>query len=200
MLFGVITGLAAAGAAAICGGAGGFEDLAWLWMLPVFFAGLWILLTVAKYIGRAEVLIAQSKMLPYGKKFMRKGLREVREGLDAWDFPFSMMFLAEGFLAVSPRVKLVANAGVCDTAATHTGGYNYYAPRFAKAGSLEFPLLPPKEVVCDEGADRRREQMEGAIFPRGMTWLGCKFPQLCPLLSTIGRVVESALPIVFRFP
>lgn len=156
--------------------------------------------TMAKYIGRAEVLIAQSKMLPYGKKFMRKGLREVREGLDAWDFPFSLMFLAEGYLAVSPRVKLVANAGVCDTAATHTGGYNYYAPRFAKAGSLEFPLLPPKEVVCDEGADRRREQMEGAIFPRGMTWLGCKFPRLCPLLSTIGRVVESALPIVFRFP
>ena len=156
--------------------------------------------SMSKYIDRAEELIDRSKMLPYGKMFMRKGLREVQAGLDAWDFPFSLMFLAEGYLAVSPRVKLVANAGVCEAEATHTGGYNYYAPRFAKAGKITFPLVHPEAVVCDEGADRRREQMEGAIFPRGLTWLGCKFPRLCPLLSTIGRMVESTLPIVFRYP
>ena len=49
MLFGIITGLAAAGAAAICGGAGGFESLAWIWMLPVFFAGLWLAQTAAVF-------------------------------------------------------------------------------------------------------------------------------------------------------
>lgn len=156
--------------------------------------------TMAKYIDRAESLIEKSKMLPYGKMFMRKGLQEVRDGLDAWDFPFSLMFLAEGYLAVSPREKLVTNAGVCDVAATHTGGYNYYAPRFAKAGRIAFPLVHPTAVVCDEWADRRREQMEGAIFPRGLTWLGCKFPRLCPFLSMIGRIVESVLPIAFRYP
>lgn len=154
--------------------------------------------TMTKYIGRAETLIAQSKMLPYGKMFMRKGLEEVREGLDAWDFPFSLMFLAEGYLAVSPREKLVANAGLCDAAATHTGGYNYYAPRFAKAGKMSFPLVHPKDVVCDEWADRRREQMEGAIFPRGLTWLGCKMPCLCPVLSVIGQMSERVMPFLFR--
>ena len=156
--------------------------------------------TMAKYVDRAEALIDHSKMSPYGKMFMRKGLREVREGLNTWDFQFSLMFLAEGYLAVSPREKLVANAGVCDAAATHTGGYNYYAPRFAKARHMEFPFVHPDVVACDEWADRRREQMEGAIFPRGLTWLGCKFPALCPVLSMIGRVVESVLPIVFRYP
>ena len=156
--------------------------------------------TMAKYIDRAESLIEKSKMLPYGRMFMRKGLREVQNGLDAWDFPFSLMFLAEGYLTVLPREKLVTNAGVCDAAATHTGGYNYYAPHFAKAGKITFPLVHPEAVVCDEWSDRRREQMEGAVFPRGLTWLGCKFPRLCPLLSMIGRVVEQALPIVFRYP
>ena len=156
--------------------------------------------TMAKYADRAETLIEQSKMLPYGKMFMRKGLTEVRAGLNTWDFQFALMFLAEGYLAVSPREKLVANAGLCDAAATHTGGYNYYAPRFARAGRITFPLVHPEAVVCDEWADRRREQMEGAIFPRGLTWLGCKFPRLCPFLSMFGRIVESALPIVFRYP
>lgn len=155
--------------------------------------------TMAKYADRAEELINRSKMTSYGKMFMRKGLREVREGLNSWDFQFSLMFLAEGYLAVSPREKLVANAGVCDAAATHTGGYNYYAPRFAKCGSLEFPLVHPKDVVCDEWADRRRERMEGAIFPRGLTWLGCKVPCLCLALTLVGKITERVFPFLFRF-
>lgn len=56
--------------------------------------------------------------------FMRKGLSDVISGLDTWDFQFALMFLAEGYLSVSPSVKCVANAGVFDSAATHTRGYN----------------------------------------------------------------------------
>ena len=77
MLFGVITGLAAAGAAAICGGAGGFEDLAWLWMLPVFFAGLWILLTVGALaflvlaVSRVDQNISQEQDSPFYRKLAK---------------------------------------------------------------------------------------------------------------------------------
>ena len=105
---------------------------------------------------------------------------------------------AKGMLGVVPRVQLIANNGIAVSEATHTGGYNYFASRFANAGSLEFPLVHPSEVVCDEWADRRRERMEGAIFPRGLTWLGCKFPRLAPMLSAVGRIVERCLPILFR--
>lgn len=154
--------------------------------------------TMKKYRDRVDRLIAQSKMSAYGKRFMMQGLAAVCSGLNTWDFQFSLMFLAEGYLAVSPREKLVANAGVCDVAATHTGGYNYYAPRFAKAGRLAFPLVHPSSVICDEWADRRREQMEGAIFPRGLTWLGCKVPRLAPFLSAVGGLVEKLAPILFR--
>ena len=59
MLFGIITGLAAAGSAAICGCAGAFESLAWLWMLPVIFAGLWLAQTAAFF---GVLLIALSRV------------------------------------------------------------------------------------------------------------------------------------------
>lgn len=108
------------------------------------------------------------------------------------------MMFAKGMLGVVPRVQLIANNGIAVSEATHTGGYNYYTPRLAKTGSLEFPLVHPTEEVCDEWADRRRERMEGAIFPRGLTWLGSKVPCLSPLLSFGGRIVERYLPILFR--
>lgn len=63
------------------------------------------------------------------------------------------MMFARSLLGVVPRVQLVSNNGITVSDATHTGGYNYYAPRFAKAGSLEFPLVHPAEVVCDEWAE-----------------------------------------------
>ena len=59
MLFGMITGLAAAGSAAICGGVGGFESWAWIWMLPVFFVGLWLAQTAACF---GVLLIALSRV------------------------------------------------------------------------------------------------------------------------------------------
>ena len=49
MLFSVITGLAAIGSAAICGGMGGFGSFAWLWMVPYFFVLLWLALTAAMF-------------------------------------------------------------------------------------------------------------------------------------------------------
>lgn len=156
--------------------------------------------TMAKYSSRVDEIIKESKQLSYSRKFLRQGVDEVREGLDAWDFQFSLMFMAERYLSVVPRVRLVANAGIDVQEATHTGGYNYYAPRFARAGRLEFPLVHPSEVECDESADRRRERMDGAIFPRGLTWLGCKLPRLIPVLSLVGRLAERYLPFLFLYP
>ena len=49
MLFSLITGLAAVGSAGICVGFSGFDSLAWLWMVPVFFAVLWLALTAAVF-------------------------------------------------------------------------------------------------------------------------------------------------------
>lgn len=156
--------------------------------------------TMARYEKDAERLIGESKMLPYAQMFMLKGLHAVRMGLDTWDFQFSLMFLSEGYLAVQPRERLVLNAGLRDANATHTGGYIYYADRFSRLGKLEFPLVHPAEVVCDEWADRRRERMEGAILPRGLTWLGAKMPRLCPFLTAVGHAVERLAPVFMRWP
>ena len=49
MLFAMVTGVAAVGAAAMCAGFGGFESLAWLWMLPALFVGSWLTLAAAGF-------------------------------------------------------------------------------------------------------------------------------------------------------
>ena len=59
------------------------------------------------------------------------------------------MMFAKGMLGVVPRVQLIANNGIAVSEATHAGGYNDDAPRFAKTGSL----VHPTEEVCDEWAE-----------------------------------------------
>lgn len=152
---------------------------------------------LARYADRLDEIIERSRHTAYVKAIKKAGARQTLQGLNTWDFQFSIASLANGWLNIVPRERLVSNAGIDSAEATHTGGYNYYAPRFAKAGSLDFPLVHPKEVVCDEWADRRRERMEGAIFPRGLTWLGCKLPRFAPLLSRIGSVAERIAPVLF---
>ena len=49
------------------------------------------------------------------------------------------MMFAKGMFGVVPHVQLMANNGIAVSEATHTGGYNYYAPRLAKTGSLVHP-------------------------------------------------------------
>lgn len=50
MLLGVITGLAAVLAVVICACAGGFAGLGWLWLLPVGFAGWFLLLLLLAFL------------------------------------------------------------------------------------------------------------------------------------------------------
>ena len=101
---------------------------------------------------------------------------DLENGLSTWDLQFSFVSLDKGWLNIVPAKRLVANVGLADTRATHTGGYIYWGNDWSRAGSLEFPLVHPSEVVCDDAADRLHERIFGAFFPRGLTWLGTKFP------------------------
>ena len=148
--------------------------------------------------GKELEIIEASKLTPYYKLLYNKFVVDVKHGLSSWAIPFSILFLAKGWLSVVPKVRLVANAGIADTRATHTGGYIYWGKDWSKAGSVDFPLVHPKEVVCDDAADRLRERMEGAIFPRGLTWIGAKIPCLCGLMTFIGKIAEKVAPILFR--
>ena len=105
--------------------------------------------------------------------------------------------MKKGYLSVVPKARLVANVGLADSRATHTGGYVYWAREWARAGVVDF-CVPHPAVVCDEAADRLRERIEGAILPRGLTWLGAKCPRLCGMISGIGGMLEKILPFLFR--
>lgn len=143
-------------------------------------------------------IINESKATPYYKRFYKGLLNAVASGLSTWDVQFSLLFIEKNYLSVVPKVRLVANAGLADIRASHTGGWIYWEKEWSKAGSIDFPLVHPHEIVCDRSADRLRERMEGAILPRGLTWLGAKFPKLCAILSAIGAALERIAPWLFR--
>ena len=156
-------------------------------------------ITLEKYNGVLESIISSSQMTPYTKKMFKAFVDGLARGLDAWDIQFSIMMLAHGWLSVVPRNRLVANVGFADERAAHTSGYIYWSKDWSRAGSLDWPLVHPAEVVCDDVADRLRERMEGAIFPRGLTWLGSKFPLIGGLVAFVGEVAEKIAPFLFRW-
>lgn len=143
-------------------------------------------------------VIRRSSMTGYSKRVYLGFLQSLKEGLSTWDVQMTLLFLAKGYLSVVPKVRLVANAGVADPRATHTGGYVYWGKYWSRAGTLDFPLVPPAFVECDYKADRLRERIEGAILPRGLTWLGAKAPCFCGVLSVMGGFLEKTLPFFFR--
>ena len=149
--------------------------------------------------GRENEIIEASDLTPYYKWMYKKFVDAVKNGLSSWAIPFSILFLQKDWLSVVPKQRLVANVGLADGRATHTGGYIYWGKDWSRANSLDWPLVHPKEVVCDDAADRLRERMEGAIFPRGLTWLGAKFPSLCGSMTFIGRIAEKVAPFLFRW-
>ena len=149
--------------------------------------------------GNEDSIIESSKLTRYYKWLYKRFVNDVKYGLSSWAIPFSILFLFKGWMSVVPKKRLVANAGLDDNRATHTGGYIYWGKDWSKAGVLDFPLVHPNEVVCDEEADRTRERIEGAIFPRGLTWIGAKFPCLSGLMTFIGKIAEKVAPFLFRW-
>ena len=152
---------------------------------------------VAGKIENVSELIAKTNATAYFKKFYMALARAVSNGFSTWDVQFSLLFIQKNYLSVVPKVRLVANVGLADPRATHTGGYVYWSREWSRAGVVDV-CTPPSAVACDEAADRLRERIEGAILPRGLTWLGAKCPRLCGMISGIGGVLEKLFPILFR--
>lgn len=142
--------------------------------------------------------IDRSAATPYMQNIYRKFLSDVKDGLSTWDVQLSLLFMSRHLLSIVPRERLVTNAGIADKRATHTGGYVYWDDEWKKIGTLDFPLVHPTEVSCDKKADYIRERMEGAILPRGLTWIGAKCPYLCDFLAIVGKSMEKIAPILFR--
>ena len=152
---------------------------------------------MSSFKARLPEIIEHADVTQYYKKVLRGFASGLDHGLSTWDVQFTMLSMAKGWLNVVPKSRLVANAGLADIRASHTGGWIYWEKEWSKAGSIDFPLVHPHKIVCDKSADRLRERKEGAIFPRGLTWLGAKFPKLCGILECAGTATERIAPFLF---
>lgn len=153
---------------------------------------------VANSPDRLVSILGKATTTAYYKRFYRTVALDVGRGLSTWDIQLSLLFIDKGYLSVVPKERLVANIGLADKRATHTGGYVYWGEEWSKSSSIEFPLVEPDDEHCDEKADCLRERMEGAILPRGLTWVGAKCPLLCGCLSLCGNALKRIAPVLFR--
>lgn len=153
------------------------------------------------YRENIDSIIDGSGMNAYARKFMHVHVDCLDRGLNTWDVQWSICSLANHWLNIVPKHRLVSQSGIDSGAATHTGGYNFFAKQWSsKTRPLQFPLSHPDDIICDALADRMRERMEGALFPRALTWIGSKLPVFCSVLTTTGRIAEKFVPILFRWP
>ena len=88
-------------------------------------------------------IVNNTRANTYYKRFYGAIANAVSNGLSTWDIQFYLLFLKKNYLSVVPRVRLVANVGLADRRATHTGGYVYWGREWAKAGQLTSMYSPP---------------------------------------------------------
>lgn len=147
---------------------------------------------------RFEKAISSSKMTRYYKKVFFEYIKRLENGLSTWDVQLSLLFLAEGYLSVVPKERLISNTGLSDNRATHTSNYVYWADKWIKTGKADNPIVDAVEITPDEKADYIREKMEGAFLPRVFTYIGSKMPCLIKAITLIGKILEKCCPILFR--
>ena len=134
------------------------------------------------------------------RRYYRKALASVKNGGGAiWDYQFAFAFMANGYLSIIPRERLVENQGIGIATSTHTGGYDFFEPDFSTAGHIEFPLVHPHDIVPDDEADNRTARVVTGIVPRGIIYIGNWLPScLRHFLTTLGHKVFRRIPWLFE--
>ncbi len=144
-------------------------------------------------------IIAAHTQNPRMRKYYRRAFAYVSNGGATWDYQFGFSFMAEKYLSIIPRERLVSNQGIGLVASTHTGGYDFFAGEFSTAGAISFPLVHPTCVAPDSAADDRTERIVTGIFPRGLIWIGNRLPRCCcPALTLMGKMVRAVAPFLFE--
>ncbi len=156
--------------------------------------------TMGRYAQDIAGLIKNHTQNKRMQKYWRDSFRAVMDGsLNTWDYQVCCMFMANGYLSVVPRERLVANVGIGLPTAVHTGGYDFFADEFATLGHVDFPLVHPEKIEADRYADDRTERImmgfawwflynAGNVLPRPMR----------PLLTFFGRILRFVAPWSFE--
>lgn len=134
------------------------------------------------------------------RKYYRKAFSFVRDGGGTtWDYQFGFMFMANGYLSIVPRERLVSNKGISLAASTHTGGYDFFEQDFSTAGSIEFPIVHPAEIAADSVADDITERFICGLVPRGLIFIGNYLPRWGQRFITIvGHWAIRNFPWLFQ--
>jgi len=117
--------------------------------------------------------------------------------LNTWDVQFWLAFVANHWLSVVPRERLVRNVGINSGESTHTGGFDQHAHIFARCGKLDETIIHPDELICDLKADHKREYFSHGFVSRIITFAGAKVWFIRRPLIKVCAFMERYLPFAF---
>lgn len=155
-------------------------------------------LDIGEYLPQLEMILARNLPCLRMRRMMRGYIHGVVEHPDTWDFQFSLLLMAKGYLSVEPLRRLTANVGFGAAEAVHTGGYSYDAAAFMHTGELG-EMKHPAAVAVDDEADLLSEERMCGLLPRALTVAGVCFPRLQKVITGLGQALESVLPVIFRW-
>ncbi len=155
-------------------------------------------LDIRQYLPQLETILMRNLPSVRMRRMMRGYIHGVVEQPDTWDFQFSLLLMAKGYLAVEPARRLTVNVGFGAVDAVHTGGYSYDAMEFARVERLG-EMRHPAQVAADDEADLLTEERMCGLLPRALTVAGLAFPRLRSLITRLGQALESVLPVIFRW-
>ena len=133
-----------------------------------------------------------------GRILAKKYWNGYLQSRDTWDIPFALWVHGRELLSAMPRCNLVANVGGQSYGATHTTGFSYDERLSANAQALEFPMVHPQAVECDNFADRLHERRSFAWLPRILTIVGLRSGRIGRAICSIASHVEKLCPPLFR--
>lgn len=156
--------------------------------------------TLERYAADIDRIIDNHTQNSRMRKYYRKAFSFVKDNAGStWDFQFGFAFMANGYLSVVPRERLVSNMGISLAASTHTGGYDFFEQDFSTAGSIDFPIVHPAEVSADAVADDMTERIICGLVPRGIIFVGNFMPKCVRrVMTTVGHWLMWRQSWLFR--
>lgn len=143
--------------------------------------------------------ICRENLLCYqGRLRLRRMMEQQLRHSTTWDLQLQLSFFRRKLLVIRPVENLSGNVGCgLGEKATNTGGYCYDQYLFSRVSSVMRPLVAPATLARDLASDRKTQQRTFGILPRILTFAGCTFPFLRPLIERFFPPLERMLPWLF---
>lgn len=155
-------------------------------------------LDITPYLPQLDDIIKRQSDIPRVQERLRAEIAYVQRKPDTWDYQFSLMIAAKGYLSAAPRKRLTANVGMEDPRGVHCNTLCYAAIGYRDIWEGDEVLIHPNDVAPDRKAIRLTQLRMIGKAAGGLDFLGDTFPPLRKPIYLLGNLIERVAPFLFR--